>query len=537
MVQSHSLGQWFRFLSAPTASDARRAQPAARDATQAITALARSTLLAELELLVANPIRVTDDGDTRTVTAFDSVSYGYSRCEKVFFAGLREHSGNWRHVPDTDPNSVIFDTYLPMRAWRRRVAYTLQRIAYQTLVNLVDQSRHPLDDDHDTALLNLCYVLVNDAWRGLHMRARLRARICTKDVRRRIREAMKVEEELLALARAARFRSRNKAITQQWLSFVWQHQDTLQRIRVQTPTMLSTVAEHMYRHGVDPLVDPTKACLKWLISRGLSKRGNKLLAKYSERPFREVICRFNSTESLDALLLALFMTKRGHEARIPRPLFYRVTMDEFGLTMTAARIRERLAVVPTRVFAEASNRLYAAAGNDAIREVALEYRTISAWWVACNAQVHAQAGWARWLELARTEDARQRMAAESSSWPCALEELKTPTAEVLALSTPLSLFEEGRALRHCAYAYVGRCLGDQVRLFSARMEHQGSTERATIGLQHGPRGWRIWDIRGACNRRMGGHWIPLARQVAEAYTRRDGSTQLLLPIHRGLDGT
>lgn len=106
---------------------------------------------------------------------------------------------------------------------------------------------------------------------------------------------------------------------------------------------------------------------------------------------------------------------------------------------------------------------------------------------------------------------------------------------MLALTSPLALFEEGRALRHCAYSYVEKCQGDQTRLFSARMWHQGRVERATIGLWREPRGWRIWDIRGACNRRMGGHWIPLARQVAEAYTKSAGSRQLPLPILCALD--
>ena len=110
-----------------------------------------------------------------------------------------------------------------------------------------------------------------------------------------------------------------------------------------------------------------------------------------------------------------------------------------------------------------------------------------------------------------------------------------PEGEVLALTTPLALFDEGRALRHCAYSYIGKCEDDQVRLFAARMQHRGRTERATIGLRREPEGWKLWDIRGACNRRMGGHWIPLARQVAEAYTRNAGARQLPLPIPCALD--
>jgi len=117
------------------------------------------------------------------------------------------------------------------------------------------------------------------------------------------------------------------------------------------------------------------------------------------------------------------------------------------------------------------------------------------------------------------------------TWPCAIEELRTPEAEALAPCTPLALHEEGRMLRHCVYNYVGMCRDDKVRLFSARMWHQGQIERATIGLSCAQHGWRIWDIRGYCNRRMGGHWVSLARQVAAAYQRKGASPQLPLPMN------
>ena len=68
------------------------------------------------------------------------------------------------------------------------------------------------------------------------------------------------------------------------------------------------------------------------------------------------------------------------------------------------------------------------------------------------------------------------------------------------------------------------------------MRHQGRVERATIGLVRKSDVWRIWDIRGACNRRMGGHWIPLARQVAESYSCAASSGQLPLPVLCRLGG-
>ena len=175
----------------------------------------------------------------------------------------------------------------------------------------------------------------------------------------------------------------------------------------------------------------------------------------------------------------------GRTAARARPLFYRVTFDQFGTSMTPAKIRNRLAVVPARVFVEACTRLAQVQDDEAIRRIAWEYRTIVDWWVEHEQTGHAQAGWERWLALACEAEDRRRVSLERDTWPCAVEELRTPDAEVLALANPLALFEEGRALRHCVYAYAGKCRDDQARLFSARMWHQGRVERATIGLWRG----------------------------------------------------
>lgn len=493
-------------------------------------------MLAKLADITLSPIRVTDNGTIRAVRAFDSVEYGFNRRERTFFAGLREDGGHWREVPATDTNSVILDPCLPMRGWRRRIRYTLRGVAFDALIETLDQAAASLDDDHDLALYDLCHDLVEAAWRGLNMQRRLRRQFRTRAIRQQIRQALDIDPAVLALARAARFRTRHHAITQQWLSFVWQHQAALERIRAQTPALLQTVAQHMFQHGMDPFLDPTQACRDWLLLQGMTKGGYRMLAAHSPRSLREVIDRFRSGEALDAVLLALALADTGNGVRCPRPLFYRLTFDQFESGVALRTARERLGKVPRAVFLAAHARFDEASCTEVAAALALEYRTIVDWWVeATPSREHVRAGWERWLALAHAEDARRRAVAEASSWPCAVEQLRTPEAEVLALATPLALFEEGRALRHCVYAYVGECKEDQVRLFSARLRHHGRMERATIALTPGLRGWRICDIRGPCNRRMGGHWIALARQLAECYTRRDGRAQLPLPLLASLD--
>lgn len=543
MNEQARLGQWLRFLTVPEAGRRRRGHAGSGAAMAAIVAFARAEILRALSVIERSPIVVNDDGNTRTVRVLDAIEYGFSRAGRSFHSNLREAEGQWRHVPATDPNVVIFDTYLFKPNWRRRVGYALCKRAHEALVRLVEVHAGVLDEEHDIEMLNVCYDLVDQAWHGLQMRKRLIQRFPSKHIRRQIRQALAVDPALMALARAARFRTRHHSIHQKWLTFVWQHQDALARIRRQTPGLLRVVAQHMYENGSSRGVDPTRAAVKRLVSLGVSKRSYMLLSNRSDRPFRQVLRRCLADQALDGVALALFLTESGHDAVAPRPLFYRVTMDEFGATMTIARIRERLSVVPRRVFTEARARMAQAHGGDELLQASLEYRTIVDWFVAAQPEGHEQASWHRWLFLAQEAEQRRRVAMEPITWPCAVEQLRTPEAEVLALATPLALFEEGRALRHCAYSYVAKCRDDQARLFSARMWHQGRVERATIGLWREQRGWRIWDIRGPCNRRMGGHWIPLARQVAEAYTRNAASGQLPLPIactfdsrqSRGLD--
>ena len=73
-----------------------------------------------------------------------------------------------------------------------------------------------------------------------------------------------------------------------------------------------------------------------------------------------------------------------------------------------------------------------------VHESALAYRAIVEWFVTCRTEGHDQAGWSRWLALAREAEDRRRATLHPAVWPCALEELRTPDAEVLALATPLA---------------------------------------------------------------------------------------------------
>lgn len=516
-----ALPQWVRYLCNGEPSPIRWRQPAVRKALRTLVPMEAECMLEKLEAIAKNPIVISDDGITRSVTVLESVCYGFNRKERTFFAALREENGSWLHVPATHSNEVIFDTFLPFRSWRRRVRFTLCAEFSHRLRSAVEASSDNHANMPEWRREAVYAEIVLLGWSKLRMGQQLRAKFRTKTLRRQIREALAIDAEVLALARAARFRSmrRQHTIGHKWLSFVWQQQAVLTRIRTQTPALLRPVAQHMYQFGVKPGSDPTRECKLWLAKHGVGKRSYRLLAHRSDRPFREVLKRFTSNQSMSALVLALRLTESGHQAVMPLPSFYRATLDQFVSTMHVERIRELLAEVPKRVFIEAQRRMRAVAGCDGACEVALEYRGILDWWEKHQPVEHLDASWQRWLALVEEEDARQRAVLAENPWCCAIEKLQTLDAEVMALDTPLALFEEGRMLRHCAYKYVDKCRDGDVRLFSAQLHHQGQLERATIGLVRVLDVWTLWDIRGACNRRMGGPWVALARHVAEAYTR------------------
>lgn len=495
----------------------------------------RREMETELDAMVAQPIRVFDDGNTRIVEMLRGVKYGYSRRERIFHARLKCEDGAWQYLPASSQGTVTFDTYLPMRNWRNRACFALRHRARRLLQPAARRATRHLSNKHAWALRYMCDDLVEQAWQGLHMRQRLRALFKTKAMRHTLRTALGVDESLVSLARASRFRANRNSICQRWLSFVWQNRGTLERIHAQTPALLRSVAAHMFQHGIADGTDPTRECMKWLIGRGIGKRTYRLLTRQSERPFREVIRRWQPNASLDALVLAMNLAEGGHDAESPRPAFYRAALDQFERNTSASTVSKYFGKTPPRVFAEARKRFRAMHEPDGLKRIGLEFRAILDWWESHEDTQFEQAGWQRWLALAQEADARKKVAMQATTWPCAVEQLRTQDAEVLALSNQAVLFDEGCRMRHCVYNYLQACQDDQIRLFSARMRHRGRTERATIGLTRKSRGWHILDIRGTCNRRVGGHWIPLARQLAETYTHEDGSGQLPLPVNWSFD--
>jgi hypothetical protein len=70
--------------------------------------------------------------------------------------------------------------------------------------------------------------------------------------------------------------------------------------------------------------------------------------------------------------------------------------------------------------------------------------------------------------------------------------------DIRSIITAAELRREGLRMHHCAGTYVSRAERGQCYFYRVL-----APERATLAIERGPHGWRILDLRLACNRRPG----------------------------------
>jgi hypothetical protein len=70
------------------------------------------------------------------------------------------------------------------------------------------------------------------------------------------------------------------------------------------------------------------------------------------------------------------------------------------------------------------------------------------------------------------------------------------TPAIRAITTAADLRREGLRMHHCAGSYAGRATRGVCFFYRVL-----APERATLAIERGPRGWRILDLKLACNRR------------------------------------
>jgi hypothetical protein len=129
-------------------------------------------------------------------------------------------------------------------------------------------------------------------------------------------------------------------------------------------------------------------------------------------------------------------------------------------------------------------------------------------------KLQRRAGWPwlvrqtrQWLELRQRE-----IDAEAVAWDVPFDELIVEDFVFRSLKSVRDLWDEARAMHHCADDYASRCAGGEVLIVSIRHRDAPQRRRATAMLERVGGAWRVAQVRARANRN------PPAR-VAEAAAR------------------
>jgi hypothetical protein len=117
-------------------------------------------------------------------------------------------------------------------------------------------------------------------------------------------------------------------------------------------------------------------------------------------------------------------------------------------------------------------------------------------------KLRRRAGWG-WLvrEAGRSAERRHQAArCANTNWFVPFEEEVCGGYLMRAISTPLALWEEGHAMRHCAGDYPNRCADGVVLMVSVRRQGQPDRRVATVMLEPSGGSWRAAQVRGPANR-------------------------------------
>jgi hypothetical protein len=350
-------------------------------------------------------------------------------------------------------------------------------------------------------------------------------------LRRQIAQAMHLDPAVVEIARRIRPRHRDGYLAQEDYGLAWRHFDTLARVRREAPNLLRPVALALAAHEVEEGRDVV-AHLKLRLRRyGLTEVGWRLLAAASPRLFDAALAAADDPPLRTIVAVATVLA----DLRLPFvPSARLVACMVEVFTRVAGRRRLRFGPewqAQPRWFLRAAAVELERRRGDAPATAAFRADFLRAehWARSANAEPDAnqrRAGWA-WVTRAREAwEARRRVAAASGQplWagPFPEGDIEVEGCRVRALTTPLDLWDESVALRHCLFGYRTEMHGGRFAAFSVA-EGAGRQRRATVGLQFkdGPARWVVHQVRGFANAPMQGVFWRVAQVLAARMPAHD----------------
>lgn len=304
---------------------------------------------------------------------------------------------------------------------------------------------------------------------------------------------------------------------------VWQHLDAFQRVALDNHKLLPVLALALATNEIDLSGDPIAQLRAYLINRGLSPAGWRLLAKMGYRGIRPALERFGNADLLEIVVIYCDSLAKVGLTKEPSRAFIRVWLADIELNTQITKNWHRH---PTHTLRTAFKALEACKDLASIRAFTEAFLCVDQWVLSKPEfdKNQRKASWSSLVGRARTAEFLKDMEKKTTCLmlPASIKPFEWKGYRCVPITVDYELYLEGLTLRHCAYSYRSRCLAGTSYLFSIRL---ADTDKrvATVLCNPTRAGWVVRDARVFANRKATG----LLRQMAGQIARRLNLANLL----------
>jgi len=323
----------------------------------------------------------------------------------------------------------------------------------------------------------------------------------------RVAEALALDPKVLAWARLGVPRSIGRAVLSRDYTTLWRRREGLAAVERECPALLrpyagATLAGVLGRHD-EPLRDLKLA----FHAEGIGEAGWKLLLRADPEDMRMPLVFAGNDNAFDVYAWSIRACLFAGQA-LPGPVLARLAKPnghEPGVAETVNAGELETGFWPPFLRALGRRLESEGARTGMGRFLDTEFEDVYDWLECERPGIdpnQARAGWAWMLRQHREWVARQEALAlvdrESVRWRVPLREAVISGHRVVALADAYELWEEGRAMRHCARTWAKRCMKGGDLVVSIRDAQGRRLATAHVGLLRGT--WMAGAVRLAGNR-------------------------------------
>jgi len=323
----------------------------------------------------------------------------------------------------------------------------------------------------------------------------------------RVSEALALDPKVLAWTRLGIPRSLARAVRTRDFTAIWRRAEDLETIERDCPALLRPYAGAVIADALGRHAEPVRDLKLAFRAAGIGEAGWKLLLQANPEDMRMPLIFTRNDNALDvyawsiqACLTAGRLLPGAVLARLIKPNGHEPGVAEFA---DASILEEGFWPPFLRALGRRLESVDARTGMRCFLDT--EFEDVYDWLESERPDIdanQARAGWAWMLRQHHQWIARQEALALARRgqmrWRVPVREAFVAGHRVVALADAYELWEEGRAMRHCARTWAARCLEGEDLVISIREAQDRRLATAHVGLLRGT--WVAGVVRLAGNR-------------------------------------